>query len=322
MATAFLCQTCFCPSKEQFSILKKAKRKSVCCSSRVTVFPFGSKRRLYFGPSQLCKSSNTVTCKLLPNFFSNLLFGFSAGCIASLVGAGGGVVLTPLFVTFYGLTQKQAQGTSLVAVSFNSLVASFIYFLGGRVLLLPAFFLTLTAVICARVGAKVTSKLDNLFLRKCFGFLLIFLSLLLPLRQYLQVSLGRMPMPTQEKGGLLSIALYLFAGSIAGFLSGLLGIGGGIILVPFLAGALAIPQHFAQGTALLGMLLPSFSGSYVHWSQRNVNKNLLPGVVTGIIFGSFLGSNLALLFSERLLRIVCCIVFFLIGLRFISTSTQ
>ncbi|GJQ08427.1 hypothetical protein GpartN1_g218.t1 [Galdieria partita] len=317
MATGFLCQTCFCTSKEQFLFF--SKRSFVFFRSNVKV-PFGAKRMLYPGSIRFRKS--TVTCKSVPNFLSNVLIGFSAGCIASLIGAGGGVVLTPVFVTFYGLTQKEAQGTSLIAVSFNSFVASLIYLLGGRVLVLPAFFLTLTALFTARIGAKVTTKLNNHLLRKYFGLLLVVLSLLLPLRQRLQLSLGRALISTQDKGSFLSTVLYLVSGGIAGFLSGLLGIGGGIILVPFLAGVLAIPQHFAQGTALLGMLFPSFSASYVHWSQRNVNKRLLPGVIVGIILGSFVGSNLALLVSERLLRIVCCVIFFLIGFRFISTSEQ
>lgn len=137
----------------------------------------------------------------------------------------------------------------------------------------------------------MTTKLDNHLLRRYFGFLLIVLSLLLPLRHYSQVSFGRSVFATQGKYSILSIAIYLFAGTFTGFLSGLLGIGGGVILVPLLANFLAVPQHFAQGTALFSMLLPSFFGSCVHWSQQNLKKSLLPGVVVGIILGSFVGST-------------------------------
>ncbi|KAK4523917.1 hypothetical protein GAYE_SCF00G1815 [Galdieria yellowstonensis] len=321
MAAIFFCQACFRSFPMQHLFFNNAQKKTIFQGLKVnTSLLFGVKRKFHADSTSLWKSTNTVTCKLQPNFFNNLLMGFSAGCIASLVGAGGGVLLTPFFVTFYGLKQREAQGTSLVAVSFSSLVASLTYLFGRRVLLVPSMLITLTAIFTARVGAKATMKIENTSLRRYFGLLLILLSLFLPLRYHLQASLKSVSLPAQNKFSFLCVTLYMFAGTIAGFLSGLLGIGGGIILVPFLAGVLGVPQHFAQGTALFGMLVPSFSGSFVHWSQQNVDRKLLPGVIAGIIFGAFVGSNIALSVSERMLRIMCSIVFFLIGFRFFTAS--
>eukprot|EP00871_Galdieria_phlegrea_P000056 jgi/Galph1/1050/GphlegSOOS_G5857.1 len=235
-----------------------------------------------------------------------------------MIGAGGGIFLTPLLVSFYGTRQKEAQGTSLVAVSFSTVVASFTYVFGKKVLFLPAFCLMATALFTATWGSRMTSKISSRRLRQYFGLLLIALSLLLPVRQYLS-SLYRLSVVSYERMGLKLLPFFFCIGSVAGFLSGLLGIGGGIVLVPILTGFVGIPQHYAQGTSLFGMIVPSILGSITHWNMKNVDRKLLTGVVVGIVMGAFTGSKLALIFPEYYLRLICCCIFFLIGCKFVWT---
>ncbi len=97
--------------------------------------------------------------------------------------------------------------------------------------------------------------------------------------------------------------LVVLLGLIVGVLVGLMGIGGGILLVPALVYLLRWDQHLAQGTSLLVLLPPLGLGALlVYWKQRNVD--LAAGIVcaAGILAGAFFGSRLAVLTPPRDLR--------------------
>lgn len=97
--------------------------------------------------------------------------------------------------------------------------------------------------------------------------------------------------------------LVVLLGLIVGVLVGLMGVGGGILLVPALVYLLRWDQHLAQGTSLLVLLPPLGLGALlVYWKQRNVD--LAAGVVcaAGILVGAFLGSRLAVLTPARDLK--------------------
>lgn len=92
-------------------------------------------------------------------------------------------------------------------------------------------------------------------------------------------------------------------GLVAGVLVGLMGIGGGIILVPMLVFLLHMDQHTAQGTSLLVLLPPTGIGAlYLYWKRRHVD--LAAGVVcaTGFLLGGFFGSRVAIHMNSKNLQ--------------------
>jgi uncharacterized membrane protein YfcA len=92
----------------------------------------------------------------------------------------------------------------------------------------------------------------------------------------------------------------IFLGLAAGILVGLMGIGGGIALVPLLVYFLHMDQHTAQGTSLLVLLPPTGIGAlYLYWKQGQVD--LAAGVVCagGFLLGGFFGGRLALRIASR-----------------------
>ncbi len=98
-------------------------------------------------------------------------------------------------------------------------------------------------------------------------------------------------------------ALVVLLGLVVGTLVGLMGVGGGILLVPALVYLLRWDQHLAQGTSLLVLLPPLGLGALlVYWKQRNVD--LAAGIVcaAGILAGAFFGSRLAVLTPSRDLK--------------------
>lgn len=109
----------------------------------------------------------------------------------------------------------------------------------------------------------------------------------------------------------------LAVGLAAGILSGLLGIGGGIILVPAMVILLKISQHEAQGTSLFVIIWTSLIGSFCYHLAGNLNLNYAIWLVIGSLSGAYLGSGLALKLSGQKLRLIYIIFLILVGLKMI-----
>jgi uncharacterized protein len=98
-------------------------------------------------------------------------------------------------------------------------------------------------------------------------------------------------------------ALQLLAiGLTAGFLAGLLGIGGGVVLVPAMVLILAFDQHVAQGTSLVVMIPAALTGSYTHHRNGRLVLRDAAWLGAGGILGAILGSAFALSMEDTLLQ--------------------
>jgi uncharacterized protein len=88
----------------------------------------------------------------------------------------------------------------------------------------------------------------------------------------------------------------------AGFLAGLLGVGGGIVMVPAMVLLLGFDQHVAQGTSLLVIIPAALTGSYTHYRRGRLSLRDAALLAVGGILGAVLGSVFALSLEETLLR--------------------
>ncbi len=240
----------------------------------------------------------------------SFLIGFLAGAFGGLVGLGGGTVMIPLMVGLLKFSQHKAHGTSLVAVFFTGLMGAIAYGLQGSLDLRAAFLLALTAILTARLGARYAHSLSEKNLKRAFGGFLVAVSLLLPLKPFL----SPMGLVQGEVGAGLAL---LLAGVFTGFLSGMMGVGGGTIMVPAMVLLLGFPQHTAQGTSLLAMVPASLVGAYTHFRLGNVAEGLLPGLIPGVLLGTFLGGELAHLLPEEGLRLAFALVLLWTGVRYL-----
>jgi hypothetical protein len=240
----------------------------------------------------------------------SVLIGLVAGIFGGLVGLGGGVIMIPLMVGIKKLTQHTAHGTSLVALVFTGLAGTAAYFLKGSVDLTAAAFLAVTAVFTARSGAKFAHALPEWKLKRSFGAFLIFVSLLLLVKPYLTGLV--LSTAAWYKAGVL-----LMAGIFTGFLSGMMGVGGGTIMVPAMVLLVGMGQHVSQGTSLLAMVPAGTVGAYTHWKLGNVQGSLLAGLIPGIIAGTYLGGTLAHLLPDTALRFVFAAVLVWTGGRYL-----
>lgn len=243
----------------------------------------------------------------------SLWIGLLAGCFGGLVGLGGGVVMIPLMVAVLKITQHKAHGTSLFALVFTGITGAITYGMKGSVDVIASVILAITAIFTARAGAKFAHSLPEWKLKRAFGGFLIFAALILLLKPYL-ASLYHF-----EFEGSLKIVTLLIVGIFAGFLAGMMGIGGGTVMVPALVLILNYGQHIAQGTSLLCMVPAGAVGAYTHLKLGNVIKGLLPGLIIGIIAGTYIGSTIAHFLSEGNLRVIFAIIIIWTGIRFLKT---
>ena len=241
---------------------------------------------------------------------NSLLIGFAAGLFGGLVGLGGGVVMIPLMVGVAGLRQKEAHGTSLVALVFTGIVGAATYAARGKVDLVGAGLLAVTATVTARFGARYAHVLPEWKLKRAFGAFLLFIAVVLLARPWLTG-------PPEQVDGWTKAAVLLTTGVFTGFLSGMMGVGGGSIMVPAMVLLAGFPQVLAQGSSLLAMVPAGTAGAYTHWRLGNVVRRLLPGLIPGILVGTFLGSSLALRLPEAALRVVFAAVLVWTGSKYV-----
>lgn len=107
-----------------------------------------------------------------------LSLGLAAGVLSGLMGLGGGVIIIPVLVLFFGFSQHTAQGTTLaLMVPPIGLLAAWIYYKAGFVQLKAAALICLGFFVGGLIGAKFVTAIPEPILRKIFGTLLLLASL-------------------------------------------------------------------------------------------------------------------------------------------------
>jgi uncharacterized membrane protein YfcA len=107
-----------------------------------------------------------------------IFLGLAAGTLSGLFGIGGGTILIPGLVFLAGLTQQEAQGTTLAILLLPiGLLGVLRYYKSGHVHLNIAAFICLGFLIGCLMGANIAVSIPNLILRKAFGVFLMIVSL-------------------------------------------------------------------------------------------------------------------------------------------------
>jgi uncharacterized protein len=197
--------------------------------------------------------------------------GVVAGVLSGLFGVGGGVIVVPALMAFAAMDQRAASATSLVAILPAAVVGAVTYALQGEVHWLAALTLAVGSVVGAPIGARLLRALPVRVLPWIFvGFIVVVLASLfasVPTRG------GDVHYGPVEAFALLGIGL------LAGILSGLVGVGGGVVVVPGLEVVLGAGDLLAKGTSLLTIVPTSVSGTVANLRRGAVD------VRTGIVIG-------------------------------------
>ncbi|MCU0843420.1 MAG: sulfite exporter TauE/SafE family protein [Spirochaetes bacterium] len=117
------------------------------------------------------------------------------------------------------------------------------------------------------------------------------------------------------------MATYLIAiaiGTVAGMASGLMGIGGGVVIIPALILMLGFDQHLAQGTSLAAMVPPiGLLAAYVYYKSGHVNIPVSALIAAGFIAGGMFGAKIVVNIDAGVLRKVFGVVLLLLSLKMI-----
>ncbi len=244
----------------------------------------------------------------------NICIGLLAGFFGGITGGGGGIISIALMVAFLKFDQHAAHGTSLVALVFTGLAGAVTYSLNGSVDLAASILIAVTAVATARAGAHFAHSLPEWRLKRSFGAYLLVVSALMLLKPYLGT-------PQALTTGTARVIVLLSTGAVVGFASGMMGVGGGAIMIPAMVLLAGFDQHVAQGTSLLVMVPAGSMGAYAHWKLGNVRTRVLPGMIAGVLVGTWLGGTFAHVLSDAVLRAIFAFFLTWTGIRYLRTPT-
>lgn len=238
-----------------------------------------------------------------PALLPLLVIGAFTGLVSGLFGVGGGVVIVPALVAAFRMDQKRAAATSLIALLPISIAGTVTYALSGEVHWLAAALLAVGSVVGSPIGVRLLHRLPHRVLPWIFvGFIVVVIvSLLLspPSRD------GEIALTWWSGAALVGIGL------LAGILSGLVGVGGGVVAVPGLEVLVGAGDLLARGTSLAMMIPTTVVGILSH--RRHLDVDLRSGLVLGVaaVVVTPLGSWLAHLLDPRVGSLLFAV--FLVG---------
>jgi uncharacterized membrane protein YfcA len=235
-----------------------------------------------------------------------------AGLSSGLFGVGGGILIVPLLVYLLKLDQKRAHATSLAAVVPIALVGAWGYGTHGNVNLSAVIYVLLGSIVGATYGAKILHRISLPAIQILFAFMLM----LSGLRLLWSVD------PTHLFHGWASHAFLIVVGLFSGVLSGLLGVGGGIFVVPALISAAGLSSLEARGTSLAAIVGTALGGAVTHALRGNVEIRLAALCGLGGIPGAFLGVSLSHNLSEGLVVKALAAVILLVAIGQLRSARQ
>jgi uncharacterized membrane protein YfcA len=250
------------------------------------------------------------------------IFGFLIAVVASLTGIGGGIFMVPVMTLLYEFLPANAAGTSLTVIIFTAAASTLNYARQKRIYWRTGLVLAIVTAPGAYLGAWLTTLLNPRDLGLIFGFFLIGVAIYIIAdlnnlrRSQNQETKARMSDVELVKSGrtlMLGAGLSFFGG----LASGLLGIGGGLLVVPIMTFAMGMAIHFATATSMFTMIFTSISGVAQHYQANHINFETALLLALGAIFGAQVGAYTSKRISSKNLRRVFGIVVIVSGINMI-----
>ena len=243
-----------------------------------------------------------------------------AGFFGSLVGLGGGIIVVPALTLIYGIDIRYAIGASIVSVIATSSGAAAAYVREGMTNLRTAMLLEIGTTTGAVSGAYLAGILQGPWLYVIFGVMLAAsaVAMLMRLRD------SEEPVPPDAWADRFQLHGSYFDESqhreveyrvthtrlgfclmyLAGAVSGLLGIGSGVLKVPAMDLAMRIPIKVSTATSNFMIGVTAAASAGVYFARGDVDPFIAAPVALGVVLGAVIGSRLLAKIDNRWLRIV------------------
>ena len=264
-----------------------------------------------------------------------LVFALLAGLLGSLLGLGGGIIIIPALTLVFGYPMQAAIGASLMAVIASSTGSASYYVEEGLSNIRLGMVLEIATTLGSVIGALVAVYTDQYILAAAFGVLLLYSAIHMIRRPEatctykpgpcgpLDLSCSYTEKSDGEKVeyGVQKLGRGMFASLGAGGMSGLLGVGGGIIKVPVMNLWMGVPMRAACATSNFMIGVTALAGAVVYYQFGQVQPVLAGVVAVGAFFGASVGSRVAhRINGEQLKRLFAVLMVFVAVLMFLKAA--
>lgn len=235
-----------------------------------------------------------------------VLVGVLAGFLSGLFGVGGGILIVPGLVLVARMDQRMAHGTSLAGVLPIAASSMVTYWAHDHIDWAVVLFLAIGAVCGAVLGTKLLHVLPHRTLGIAFSVLLF-------------ASAARLFIADSGSGrddlNLAMAIVLVVVGVLTGILAGLLGVGGGIIMVPAMMMLFGIPPVIAKGTSL-GVIIPtSIMGTWRNRTKKNVDFRAATIVGVSGVLAAVAGGTLSARMSDTLSNVLFAVLLTIVAVR-------
>jgi uncharacterized protein len=234
-----------------------------------------------------------------------ILSGFVAGTMSGAFGVGGAILTTPAVQVLLGARPVVAVGTPLPVIFPTSLTGMQAYLRAGQVDLRGVRWAAPTGAAGAVLGALLTQVVD--------ARILLLVTAVLIAWQAIRVGWGPTAPASSEGAAPPSGRSFATMGLAGGFFSGLLGIGGGVVMVPWMVGLMKMPLKRAIGTSLVIIAFMVVPGTVVHAALGHIDWGIFVWLTLGVIPGAAVGSRWTIRAKERTLRLVVGVFLLLVA---------
>lgn len=250
----------------------------------------------------------------MDNAFVLLLAGFLIGTMGTLIGAGGGFLLVPLLLfTHPGMSPELITAVSLVVVACNAISGSVAYAKSGRIDYKAGILFAAATIPGSVLGVFVTKFIPVNAFNVVFGVILVALAAFLFFKKRKEAESAAVALPSGKRftHRLLTDSAHvqyrysynkyrgMLISVIVGFLSPLLGIGGGIIHVPALVHWLKFPVYIATATSHFILAIMATVSVLVHALQGNYNDPYILHMIIWLALGVIPGAQIGAMLSHK-----------------------
>lgn len=223
-----------------------------------------------------------------------LILGIAAGVLSGLFGIGGGIVMVPSLLAFFGMSLLDANATSLAAMLLPvGILGVLSYHKAGLINIRESLWIALGLFLGSFAGGELAVNVNESLLGKCYIAILLYIALsYLDFFRLFVKQREEKPINTTPKSK--AFWMFILIGIAAGVFAGMFGKGGGIVIVPMLVGLFHYNPKAAAATSLAALQLPVGLPSVLIYAQ-NGHLNLVSAalIALGILAGVLLGSKLA-----------------------------
>ncbi|KPL04108.1 MAG: hypothetical protein AMJ73_04700 [candidate division Zixibacteria bacterium SM1_73] len=226
--------------------------------------------------------------------------GLIAGLFGSVLGLGGGILIIPMLTLVFGVPIKEAVGTSLICVIATSCGAASLYVKKHMADIRLGMTLELATTIGAIVGGLVAGFIESEVLAILFSLLLLYIAFSMSRRRAEMNFESDSSIP--EEYPIMNLPLGMGASFFAGNISGLLGVGGGVIKVPTMYLLMGIPLKIAAATSNFMIGVTAAAGAFVYYARGEVDLFVTGSTMIGVFFGALIGSRILHLIKTEYLK--------------------